>query len=763
MQNQAEHGMFGALRGLFCLFVIAQILPACSVLTQIAPRGDSSSVQNQHIAEARLELLDLAEIDTLIKLNNDWLGDQFDRAIKTHAESTDRLSFRKLSFDFTRQYIGLEAIVDVSDDYNNVVSASVNGNILLDFSPDHLDWAPHFNQLQISSRDFTFENASYTEHVPELGLHLLNLLNKDIAEGLIKSGNTSITLDTAPLGEIQLGAALPGLSTLPARHTEPLSGFLMVAGSAVLVDTSATTVALDLTFIPDLSECPADITVTRAVFARDIESREPRDIAENQVPAEDVRYFFSEISGAKRSLTVIHYWFANGFPLAVEELSVGVSERWRTWSETGSTHSDGDRLDVLVVEKESGCVLHSESIQTAKPETTSPVTDQSPTRQFFAEYRDEFNTRIAGFSIGEDKPKIALIETRRVFLHDVLQASLANLSINAEFDMSALSDRQYTAMLQPFDYDNIICERRDCPPAPVCKIDVSHCKRYRDTRDCVSCQFRNPLNNRCISESIDPICEASRSQQNAKYDADRSACINRAEESKQECDRLNTQAFRSCQIESGFADSACESVKASMDSLKPGAPLAHVGAQVQINGELHVNFSNFRIEGDLERLKLDVALISNLQIEGETNFRPGNINRPLALCITNWSRPFNSRFATTPAVKNLISNFEESHNTLIAQWSGFGLTIDTNSSPLETIFVGDPELLANCRIGLTVDKVEQVMTGDDAEFYRGHIDLEIQPLPTTIHLAPASVLSGKARQSAEARLSASHLRYDIKE
>jgi hypothetical protein len=98
---------------------------------------------------------------------------------------------------------------------------------------------------------------------------------------------------------------------------------------------------------------------------------------------------------------------------------------------------------------------------------------------------------------------------------------------------------------------------------------------------------------------------------------------------------------------------------------------------------------------------------------------------------------------------------------LIARWSGFGLTIDTGLSPLKTIFVGDPVLLANCKIGLTVNKVEKAITGDDAEFYRGHIELEIQPLPTKIQLAPASVLSGDTVHSAEARLSASHLRYDI--
>jgi hypothetical protein len=100
---------------------------------------------------------------------------------------------------------------------------------------------------------------------------------------------------------------------------------------------------------------------------------------------------------------------------------------------------------------------------------------------------------------------------------------------------------------------------------------------------------------------------------------------------------------------------------------------------------------------------------------------------------------------------------------LTASWSGFGITIDTQPSPLESMFVNNPQLLANCNIGLTVSKVEQAINDDDAAFFRGKTDLIIHPLPTKIHLAPASIVFGNMVYSTNARLSSQHLKYDIRE
>jgi hypothetical protein len=742
----------------------AQLMVGCGLLPQnIEPVNERASIQNQRIESAALALQKLDELDTLIKLDNKWLADEFSSRLKKQAASVGHFNFRKLKLDFGGQLISLQATVDINDQQGNIISASVAGDITLVYSANLLKWQPDFTQLQISSKDFKFEDGVYAEAVPELTHYVLQTLNTDVAAVLIESGDNSISLNPVPLGEIQVGASLPGFSVLPARHTQALRGMFMVVGNTILIEKTATSIALDLAFIPDLSACPADVTVSRALFTSDVESREPVGIARDMNNGTDVRYFYTEISGAEQPLTIIHYWFADGLPMAVEELEVGPSERWRTWSGNGSTGNDAKRWEVLVVEKETGCILHSQSIRAPEPETAITPVDKEQARLAFAAFQEKFNDRTSQFSIQEAELKIAQVVVRRPFLREVLQSSLSDLSIYAEFDGTALSELQYTARLQPFETNDIVCEQHSCPPPAMCKANLSQCKRFRDTRDCSSCLFRNPLNNRCVKEAVDPICEASRNRQNAKYDTDRVACIGNAEAAKQECDRLNDQALRSCEIETGFEDSVCENIKSSMESLSQETPLAHVSAQTQAKGGLKANFSNFRIEGDLSGLKLDMLLESDLQLVGDLNFSPGNIARPLANCIVAWSTPFKNRFVNTPAVNNMLSNFEQRHSTLVANWSGFGLTMETKPSPLESAFVGNPQLLANCRIGLTVNQVEQAFTGDDAEFFRGQMELEIQPLPTKIHLAPATIELGGNIYSAEADLASSYLRYDIGE
>ena len=754
--------MQSMLTRLFCLAIVTCLMAACTVLQPPGVTTDVTSIQNQRAANAEIALLQLQDIDTLIKLDNHWLAEQIETALVAQADSSEKFHFRNFKLEFDRQLIALDALLDVSDDDGNVISASASGEILLVFSGTQLEWLPSFTQLRINSKDFAFDGGSYAEPIPELTHGTLQNLSSYITEKLIEQGNNTISINAAPLGEIQVGAALPGFADTPARHVQSLRGVFIVAGSAMLIESAATTIALDMTFIPDLSTCPADVTVSRAEFASGIESREPVGIVRNMNSATDIRFFYSEISGAKRPLTIIHYWFADGLPLAVQELAVGPSERWRTWSGKVPELGDTKHLEVLVVEKESGCILHSGSIRTLEPESTITPVDQTQSRQTFEALKDEFNIRIAGFSISEDIPGIALIEVRRPFLVEVLQASLADLNVAADFDNTSLSALQHSARLLPFETHDIICEHRACASAPVCKTNITQCKRLRDTRDCSSCLFRNPLNNRCVSEAIDPLCEAARSRQNAKYDSDRAACIAGAETSQRECEQLNAQAVRSCQIEAGFEGTVCETIKNSIQNLKEGAPLAHVSAETDTSGTLRVNFSNFGIDDDLAGLKLDMSLKTDLQLNGDLRFNPAGITRPLADCITAWSGPFNSKFAATSRVSKLFTHLANSGNALTASWSGFGASFETSPSPLESIFVGNPQLLANCRIGLTVGKVEQAFAGDDEGFFNGLIELEIQPLPTSIQLAPATIESGDKTYSAEANLSSRHLRYDIK-
>lgn len=750
------------LTRLFCLTVASQLMFGCAMtLPTTSATTNKSSLQTQRMTSAEHALLELEEIDALIKLDNRRLKDQIVVGLEAQAASTGNFFFRKLKIDFGQQFINLQSTIDVADNTGTVISATVDGDILLDYSDNQLVWVPFFDQLQISSTNFTFEDGSYAEAIPELNELVLQRLNDQISTALLQRDNNVIPLNAIPLGEVEVGTLLPGLGNATASGVKQLKGMFVVAGSAILIDTNVTTIAVDMNFKADLSTCPADIEVSRAVFTRKIVNREPVDVAGNIANQENLRNFYSEISGANRPMTIFHYWFADGQPLTVKELAIGPSERWRTWSTAESTETNATHWKVLVVEKESGCILHSQSARSLDAPVASQ-TDEPDKAPTFKSLQKAFDARTGSFSISEDKPEVALVEIRRTFLQEVFKASLDDLHIEAEFSQDALSQLQFTAEMQRFDPMDIICEKRDCPASPrACTATVTHCKRLRDTRDCSSCLFYNPLNNRCVSQDVDPICEAARTRQNTKYDSERAACIANVEAENRDCTKFNAQAARSCEIESGIESSTCETVKAGIDAMPVGAVLAGVNANAKTRGKLSADFSRFRIEDDFSRLKLDMTLKSDLEVTGTLKFSPGDIQASLKTCINAWNEPFDSRAVAESSASSILTKLEAGESTLVANWSGFAMPLTMTPSPLESVFVNNPQLLASCGIGLTVKKVEQVIDGDEAAFFSGQMKLEVQPLPTRIKFYPATVVYGDKNYQAEAVLGENHLRYDI--
>ena len=764
--DEYEFSMRKLMTRVLCLAVVTQFIFACASLQPTGPVLEQASIQDQRVTDAALALLELDEVDTLVRLDNHKLAEQISTGLSLQAEISERFHLRKPKVRFSKQYIALESGLEITDITGNIISATVYGDVSLDYSENHLEWVPHFNQLQVSSSNFSFEQGTYTEPTAELNQLLLQRLNADMADALVLHGNTAIPLnaiplDAAPLGRIEVGASLPGFARSAASEIQLLNGVFIVVGSAMLIEPLVTSIALDLEFNPNLSYCPAEVAITRAGFTSSVDEREPAGFVRNLTDAEGVRYFYTEISAAKRPLTIIHYWFADGQLLVVEELQVEASERWRTWSSKDSTHTGASRWEVLVVEKESGCIFHSQSIRTLGTERVTSQADQVSASWTFAALRDEFNARVASFPIAKDKPDIALIAVRRAFLRDILQASLTGLHLEASFDQAALQQQQFSALMQPFETADIICEHRSCPPAPSCAVSLTQCKRPRDTRDCSSCLFRNPLNNRCVSEAEDPICVAARNRQNTKHEAERTHCIANAEAAKQDCEQLNAQALRSCEIESGFEQSACEAVKSGIASLDKGNPLATSEAQAVIQGRLSTVFSNISIDSDFSRLKMDMALKSSMKLEGELTFSPGDLPQALASCIAAWSAPFTSRAYTSSAVTSILTTLSEADNAFTANWSGYILPLELIPSPLESVFVNNPNLLANCSIGLTVNDVERVITGDNADFFTGQLKLEVLPQPAVIYLSPATVQYGEHEFQGKAVISSTHVRYDI--
>lgn len=754
--------MPGSTLKYLALFAAAlSLLTGCRVLQTIVPPAGDAALQAQRIAQAEVRLADLEEIEVVLQLNNRWLERRLERRLQSHISTQSQYALRRVNVDFGRQVGLLSMSLDIGDGQGNVIAASVSGEITLDFNGSQLQWYPLLHSFDITSRDFSFAGKVYTEPEPGLADRTQAEFKTAVLQALVDDGANAIQLSAVPLAEIGVGASLPGISSTPATASSTLRGVFMVAGSAILIGPRVTTIALDMTFIPDLSTCPADVTVSRAGFVREIKDREPVGMASKMDDSGDISYFYSEITGAEQPLSIIHYWFADGQPVSAEELPVGPSHRWRTWSDRGSAGADAGRWDVLVVEKESGCILHSQALRSPEPGLDLSPVDPAEARHAYSRFEAAFTDRVSALASIAQEPEIAQLGVMRPFYGRVLQAAMADLSLDARFDAAALAPLTFEARLHAMDASGVECERRECPQPPVCRANLAQCKRLRDTRDCSYCKFRNPLNNRCVNVVIDPLCEASRKRLNDKYEADRAACLAEAEAQKRECDELAAQTLRSCQIESGFQGSVCEAVKDSLASLEAGTSLARVEARSTVEGALVANFSNFRIGTGLGDLELDMSLLPQLRLAGSMAFQPEDETAPLASCIADWSGSYKTRIDTAPDVSRLLSNFGEDNGGLAARWSGFGLSLAVRPSPLRAVFSGNPQLLANCRIGLTPGKVEQAIFGNEADFFMGSLELLVQPLPTTIHLAPATIGSGDATYSATPKLDARALRYDF--
>jgi hypothetical protein len=182
---------------------------------------------------------------------------------------------------------------------------------------------------------------------------------------------------------------------------------------------------------------------------------------------------------------------------------------------------------------------------------------------------------------------------------------------------------------------------------------------------------------------------------------------------------------------------------------------------VIFDGQLSAAFSNISIVGDFTRLEMDLTLKSDLKLTGDLQFQPGKIPEPLADCVSAWSVPFNSRAVTSAVVNRMLTRLSEGENSFTANWSGSVIPIETTPSPLESVFVGNSHLLANCSIGLTVNDVEQAFMGDDAGFFGGRLKLEIQPSPARIRLSAATLKYGERIYQGDAKISTDHVRYDI--
>lgn len=754
--------MNGISRSILVCLAATQLVCGCAVLERTLPSTEASPVQIQRVTESYDSLRELDTVDAYIKLNNSLLGARIREALTEQAAGTEDLEFNRLRVRFADQLISLDATLQIANGLDEPLQAALGGDIVLTFSGKQLNWLPRFNSLRIPESGFIYKGKSYPQATAELEKALLNRANKEIADAVIVLGRNVVGIDTLPLGRIEVGVALTNFHDVASTNTHALGGVFTVAGSSILIEPAVTSIAADLEFIPNISDCPADLDVSRSAFVREIRNREPFGITRWFDGQAAVGHFYTEISGATRSAAVVHYWFADGRPVHLEELPVEPSYRWRTWSSMTIDPKLARHWEVVVVEKETGCILHSLAIR-ANPSFKADAEDDPVEPARYADFRDEFEQRVATFPILGERPDVALIEIPRPFLRDALDASLKDIQILVDLDVRNLPTQEFPAILRPFRVDDITCEERECHSQRVCETGFSRCTRQRDTRDCSTCLFRNPLNNRCVNEGTDPICEAARTAQNQKYDTAHTACVEREASARRDCERLRTQEIRSCEIEAASAQSACAAGREAAEKFSDAARFAEVSLGVKTKGGFAAVFSGFQIEGDLAGMRQRMGFGAALEVSGVIRFAPDRKLGPLADCINAWQKSFDAVVVLPQSATGMIGTIRPTQSAFVTDWTGYVVTASIAPTPLEALFVENPRLLADCQIGLTVGEVAAAIAGPGSGYVAGRYDLEIQPAPSRIDLARASVTMGDDVFTATPELSRTYLKYEVRD
>ena len=200
-----------------------------------------------------------------------------------------------------------------------------------------------------------------------------------------------------------------------------------------------------------------------STFASEIMNREPKGVVRlfDEGEGGSEHYFFTEISGATHSTSIVHYWFADGRPVALEELQVEPSYRWRTWSSKNIDRTLARNWEVIVVEKQTGCILHSQSIHAGSK--IEPAQDnQLFQREVYEQLREQFENRVSSFSILNERPDVALIEIPKPFLKDVLHSSLKDIHVVVNFNLNNVKQQRVNGRLRPFNVEEIFCEEQTC-------------------------------------------------------------------------------------------------------------------------------------------------------------------------------------------------------------------------------------------------------------------------------------------------------------
>ncbi|MDX1379667.1 MAG: DUF2914 domain-containing protein [Xanthomonadales bacterium] len=695
----------------------ALVLGACEGLFPERATPVEGEIDARALSELRQDLDRLDTVDVHVEVDNAWLGERvragLERAPATGVEITG-------------------SDVRFRDGVGRVSASFVDRR-----QPDQA--------LRLDGRlEFGFEGRAITWHVrferaDESGVDSdwLDAFNDALHAALEDGELNRVPVMPSPLAEVAASARLLTPIEIDGSARQSMDGVYVLAGLATHVGSDATRFAAQLAFVPRLAGCAPAVTLTRGTFTRRIEEREPVEPVRLPRSTADLQHFYTEIAGAREPLTVVHWWFADGQPVAVEELPVEPSARWRTWSSNTVDDPGARNWSVLVFEQGTGCLLTSVA---ARLDHASRPGDTDP-----GSVLADFERATGGLPLAGSGPVRATVAPG--FLRRAVGQALRDVHLELAFEVGEVPTRHYEGHLSAFDAHRVRCGTAQCEAQGQCVADLGQCVRQRDTRDCGTCLFRNPLNNRCVNEGEDPVCVAARENRNERFDRERDACLAEQEAARLDCEQRQRQELESCRIEAAAERNACEAARDFLAGYDRREPFAGVSSAIDTGGQLRLVFSEMAMRDDSTQLEARLALRADLALEGTVRFEPEAELGPLQQCISNWNTGFSSRAVTPRRSHRLVVPLAADGTGWVSEWPGFIANGRIEPAPLDAAFAGQPGLLPGCHIQLTAREVARAVSGDVAELFEGELEFRVQPGPVRIEFP-----GGEMGESGELRL-----------
>lgn len=753
----------GILRNAAGLLLL--LLTGCATISP-GPKatGVHAKPQAERIFQESLQLDQLETVDMTMSFDNAILAPHLQDLLTAGFARIPAWSADTVKVRFLAGYVAVDVQGSYAPTPDNPLPVSLSGELVPYFQPGALSWQLSLHDLQapgLESATGVDSEGAPSDAPPVDSLTALKRLQRELREVMTEEAERSFAMDPMPLGILETGIRLRAPFELTQSESSTLAGVLTIAGSATLIQADETRLALDLGFTPTPPDCAGSVQIGRATFAQDVQNREPVSAAVGRAPQEQAQYFFTDVLDARNQTTVIHYWFADGQPASISELNVDPSARWRTWSAAPEEATSTSNWQVLVVEKRSGCVLAHRSLQVEPAAAPGDIAWTS--NEGFPALAAQFADRTAGHEGNLGDAESALISIDRRFFSSALSEAMYDLQLASTSQIDGGQPIRIDAQVGAVPAETLSCNRQSCDSERVCTLNFDKCPVQRDTRDCSSCLLRNPLNNRCIREAEDPICLAARDNENARLENNRQVCIVRETRLRDNCVLDREREMERCGDQVSREVSSCAAQLAEMKTrFESQGPIADLDGQATLSGSMMFEFSEFRLDEDLGRIRMILSLDADLVADTQINFEAAAGLNMLKRCLQATSDDYRAPLALPLWQGGLVAEVNMEGTSLLAEWSGLIQRLESDPAPVMQFFASNQDALTRCDIGLDAAQLLKTLSGRGTDLLLGNFDLDMQPEPTRITLLPAYLSINEDLWTGDASIGSQYVKYRLK-